>query len=239
MNLFFCLLLSVVQAKTVDEIVAEIERAHTWTQASIELKLHHEKARGNTKEYRLKTQLRRETKALYSYSQFLEPKATARTAVIVIDYPDKEDIMYLFMPALGRVNTLSSKARRSAFMGTDLNLEDLNLYHSYQGTHRLLSQENGLYQIETTLKDHESYSRFISTVQQDSMDITAIQFFDTKGTASKNIQIQNRKDSVFPLEITIKDLHTKSNTTVNFLSVDTTTEIPMSRFSKDSLIQGQ
>ena len=39
------------------------------------------------------------------------PTEVAGTKVIAIDYPDKPDQLHLFMPALGRVNTLNSSAK--------------------------------------------------------------------------------------------------------------------------------
>lgn len=59
------------------------------------------------------------------FLKFLEPADIRGTILLTYDYDDKDDDIWLFLPALGRPRRISSGNKTDSFVGSDLTFEDL------------------------------------------------------------------------------------------------------------------
>lgn len=57
--------------------------------------------------------------------RFLDPPDIRRTAMLLIESPERYDSIYLFIPAFDLVRHVAVMQRADAFFGTDINFEDL------------------------------------------------------------------------------------------------------------------
>ena len=230
-------LLSFVFAQTADEIINTIQEQQTWSQSLLEIDLTIDRDDKKDKQYQLLTHLKKEQQALYTHTEFLQPTEVAGTKIIAINFPEKPDQLHLFMPALGRVNTLSSKARKHTFMGSDLSFEDLDI-SNYDGTHSILSEDATSWTIQTLGKEHPTYSKWISIINKANHQPTQIQFFDKKDTLLKTMTLTGEatQENPFPAKVDVIDPQRKSHTV--FLIKNRSSEIseiPLSLFQKESL----
>src|SRR5262249_43280791 len=57
--------------------------------------------------------------------RFLEPPEVRRTSVLIVEASDRDDDLFVFLPALGKVRRIAASQRADAFFGTDLSYEDV------------------------------------------------------------------------------------------------------------------
>jgi hypothetical protein len=57
--------------------------------------------------------------------RFLEPSEIRRTAVLVLENPDRADDLYVYLPAARLTRHLAATQRADSFFGTDLSYEDI------------------------------------------------------------------------------------------------------------------
>ncbi len=74
--------------------------------------------------------------------RFLEPADVKGTGLLVFDYPDKDDEMWLYLPAIRKVRKIVSSDKGKSFMGSEFsnadmaapNLDDFRLSYVGEGT---------------------------------------------------------------------------------------------------------
>lgn len=236
--MIFFTLLSTAFAQTAGDIVTKVQDQQQWSHSILEIELDIERKGKKDKHYQLRTHLLKDQEILYSHTEFLTPTDVAGTKIIAIDYPDKPDQLHLFMPALGRVNTLNASSKKRAFMGSDLSFEDLDI-SNYDGTHSILSEDEQTWTIQTIGKDHPSYSKWIAIITKSGYQPTQIEFFDKKDKLLKTMTIEGKTtpENPFPSKVDVIDQQNMSHTIFQIKNYDTETdEIPLTLFQKESLV---
>lgn len=236
--MIFFTLLSTALAQTADEIMQNIQAQQQWTQSILEIDLNIERDGKKEKQYQLKTHLRKEQDTLYTHTEFLAPTEVAGTKIIAIDFPEKPDLLHLFMPALGRVNTLNASGKKHAFMGSDLSFEDLEI-SNYDGAHSILSEDEKNWTIQTMGKNHPSYSKWVTVVEKSSYQLSSIDFFDKKDKLLKTMTIIEKTQALapFPSKVEVIDRQNHSHTTFQIKNQSLeAVEIPLTLFEKEALI---
>ena len=237
--MIFFSLLSFVFAQTADEIINKVQEQQAWSESLLEIDLKIDRNGKKDKQYQLLTHLKKEQKTLYTHTEFLQPREVAGTKVIAIDFSEKPDQLHLFMPTLGRINTLSTKAKKHTFMGSDLSFEDLDI-SNYDGAHSILSQDTASWTIQTLGKKHPTYSKWISIINKVDHQPTEIQFFDKKDILIKTMTLTGEasQGNPFPTKVDVVDQQHKSHTTFMIKNRSSEiSEIPLSLFQKESLIK--
>ena len=165
---------------------------------------------------------------------FLYPKDDKGVAFLKIEHNAKDDEMRMWLPAFKKVRRISAKKRGDSFMGSDLSFEDLsNRDLSGNNFNRLENQSVGekeCYVLETipNIELKSSYSKHISYIEKNTLNIVKELSFDKRGELKKekyfsyvrldNYQILNR--------VFVKDV-----------MMQHTTEILFSKISVDQNIQ--
>jgi len=221
---------------TADEIMQSVASKQQWRMVQQDLSLTINDGK-KTKQYRMKTEMRQEEDAFYCHARFVSPKNVSNTQIVWIDRANKDDSMWLYLPALKRITTLNDNNRSRAFMGSDFEFNDFLLMNLPQ-SHTIQKETPTTWIIESTPNASVSspYNKWVSTVDKATKSPSTIHLF-TGDILIKELTIQQIDDNGIPKKSTMKNLRTGSQTTLELHTFDNQSEIPMSHFTKEYLLQ--
>jgi len=127
---------------------------------------------------------------------FTAPADVKNTSFMDWSYGDanKEDDMWIYLPALKKVKRISSENKSDYFMGSDFTYDDLGDRKPEQDNHKIIGEEkvNGrdCYVVESVPKDPDyMYSKTITWVIKDSWVGAKKEFYDEDGELLKTLTI--------------------------------------------------
>ena len=108
--------------------------------------------------------------------RFTAPSSQAGIAVLSLP----NDVMYLYMPAFGKVRRISSSVKSQNFAGTDFSYDDMESKpNSEKYTPKLLETEEDAYVLELTpISKKSSYSKVIMKVHKTHFYPISAEFYD-------------------------------------------------------------
>ena len=165
---------------------------------------------------------------------FLYPKDDEGVAFLKIEHKAKDDEMRMWLPAFKKVRRISAKKRGDSFMGSDLSFEDLsNRDLSGNNFNRLENQSVGekeCYVLETIPKIElkSSYSKHISYIEKNTLNIVKELSFDKRG--------ELKKEKYFSY-VRLDNYQILKRVFVKDVMMQHTTEILFSKISVDQNIQ--
>jgi predicted RND superfamily exporter protein len=128
--------------------------------------------------------------------KFTSPAEVSGTGILIFDYPEKSDDMWIYLPALRKTRRIVSKEKSKSFMGSEFSnanmaapgLDDFTYIllgsESYQGTACAKIQSMP---INEDLMDEYGYSKSVSWVDENSFLVYQIQYYDFDGDLFKTI----------------------------------------------------
>jgi outer membrane lipoprotein-sorting protein len=122
---------------------------------------------------------------------FLAPPDVRGTSFLRISHDDRDDDMWLYLPAFKKVRRIASRARKENFMGSDFTYEDMEKRKLKDYTYKLLREEllgdHQCYVVESTPKEDvdTDYSKIVSWVWKDDHLLTKEEFYDSKAKLRK------------------------------------------------------
>ncbi len=133
--------------------------------------------------------------------QFKTPADVKGTGFVSIEYADREDDRWLFLPALKRSRRISSSNDGDNFMGSDYYYEDLDGEDLDDYNYELLGEDkfNGIecYKIKAVAKGEKaktsSYKHRELWVRKDTYLIPLINYYDKNGTLTKKLTSSDMK----------------------------------------------
>lgn len=152
--------------------------------------------------------------------RFLEPADVNGTGILTFDYEDKDDDMWLYMPALRKVRRIVSSEKTKSFMGSEFSNADITKPQLSDNTYKLLGSEKTgdieCWKVEMTpatkeIRDASGYSKKIGWIGKDDYSMRRGEFYDLKGTLIKvltteKVQILDQKNMKHqPVDITIEN----------------------------------
>ena len=165
---------------------------------------------------------------------FLYPKDDKGVAFLKIEHNAKDDEMRMWLPAFKKVRRISAKKRGDSFMGSDLSFEDLsNRDLSGNNFNRLENQSVGekeCYVLETipNIELKSSYSKHISYIEKNTLNIVKELSFDKRG--------ELKKEKYFSY-VRLDNYQILKRVFVKDVMMQHTTEILFSKISVDQNIQ--
>ena len=134
--------------------------------------------------------------------KFLEPADVRGTGMLIIDYKDAADEMWIYLPALKRTRRIVSSEKGKSFMSSEFTNADMTSspLSDFRIRHLPGSGEDNQWIIESTpvsddKADEYGYSRKISYVRASDYQFTKMEFYNFDNEHSRTIEIQ----SVHPL----------------------------------------
>jgi len=201
--LFFALniCLSVVYAQSPEEIMhksRDIMKLNSF-EAYSTLKIRDN--RGNER-------IRKSTMASKSYSdgsekrviRFTGPPEVAGTGILIFDYKDKSDDMWIYLPAMRQTRRIVSSEKSKSFMGSEFSNSDMTapaiIDFSYRDAGEADIDGHACRKIESiprtaALADEYGYSRAINYVNKEDFVVLLSEFYNYDNELVKKIKTDN------------------------------------------------
>lgn len=140
-------------------------------------------------------------------TRFLSPPDVKGTVSLLIEHSDKDDDIWIYLPALKKVRRLVANNKKDSFMGTDFTYADVIGYKVGEWNYKLLKEETiekqPCYVIEAlpktdSVKSSNGYSKRVSWLRKDNLMAVKMDFWDEAGQMLKtstysDIQLVDQK----------------------------------------------
>jgi hydrophobe/amphiphile efflux-3 (HAE3) family protein len=128
--------------------------------------------------------------------KFLSPAEVKGTGILIFDYPEKSDDMWIYLPALRKTRRIVSREKSKSFMGSEFSNANMTAPGLEDFSYKVLGEETceGIpcYRIESVpvsadLEDQYGYSRSVSWVDKNSYLVHRTLYYDFDGELFKTI----------------------------------------------------
>ncbi|TFH26229.1 MAG: outer membrane lipoprotein-sorting protein [Bacteroidia bacterium] len=171
--------------------------------------------------------------------KFISPAEVNGTGILILDYPEKSDDMWIYLPALRKTRRIVSKEKSKSFMGSEFSNANMTAPGLEDFTYTILGEEDyqgkACYKIEsipisTDLEDEYGYSRSVSWVDKKSYLVHEICYYDFDGELFKTIshkefkqlEVEGGKFMVIHMEAVNHQNQRSSEIVMNKVAVTTT-----------------
>ena len=140
-------------------------------------------------------------------TRFLSPPDVKGTVSLLIEHANKDDDIWIYLPALKKVRRLVSNNKKDSFMGTDFTYADVIGYKVGEWSYKLLKEElvdgQPCYVVEAlpkndAIKTSNGYSKRIGWLRKDNLMAVKMEYWDEAGQMLKtstytDIQLVDQK----------------------------------------------
>ncbi|MEN8229688.1 MAG: MMPL family transporter, partial [Bacteroidota bacterium] len=128
--------------------------------------------------------------------KFISPAEVKGTGILIFDYPQKSDDMWIYLPALRKTRRIVSREKSKSFMGSEFSNANMTAPGLDDFSYRLKGEEtlqgNPCFLIESTpvstdLEDEYGYSKSVSWVDKNSCLVHQILYYDFDDELFKTI----------------------------------------------------
>jgi hypothetical protein len=132
--------------------------------------------------------------------KFLEPADIRGTAMLVYDYPDTPDDMWIYLPALRKVRRIVSDEKGNSFMGSEFSNADLSIPEPENFEYKIVSVElldgSDCWKIEASCKNGDisqeyGYVKRLMWIDKNNFLTRKIEYYDMKGELHKVQRFSN------------------------------------------------
>lgn len=134
--------------------------------------------------------------------RFISPAEVKGTGILIFDYPEKPDDMWIYLPALRKTRRIVSREKSKSFMGSEFSNANMTAPGLEDFTYKILGEEDldgkACYKIESTpvsadLEDTYGYMRSLSWVDKNSYLVHRTLYYDFDDELFKTISNQEFK----------------------------------------------
>jgi hypothetical protein len=134
--------------------------------------------------------------------RFLSPADVKGTGVLVFDYDNKSDDVWIYLPAMRKTRRIVSSQRSQSFLGSEFSFGDLNVPSLDDYTYTLVKEEAAggepCYVIDTLPKDKsvgeaEGYSKKTYWISKATYSVRKGLFYDKDGKPLKELTANDIK----------------------------------------------
>ncbi len=130
--------------------------------------------------------------------KFLSPADVEGTTMLIYDYDEGQDDMWIYLPALKRKRRIVSSEKGKSFMGSEFTNADMSSPPTKDFIHRFVNETDDAYIIESmpvdrNKEDEYGYSRKISTIRKNDYVVSKMDFYDSYDELFKTILIKDVK----------------------------------------------
>jgi len=128
--------------------------------------------------------------------KFLSPAEVKGTGILIFDYPEKSDDMWIYLPALRKTRRIVSKEKSKSFMGSEFSNANMTAPGLEDFSYTIVGEEEldgkACHNIESIpvdakLEDQYGYSKSLSWIDKNSYLVYRIEYFDFDGELFKTI----------------------------------------------------
>jgi predicted RND superfamily exporter protein len=183
-------------------------------------------------------------------TRFLSPANISGTAVLSVENSDREDDVWVYLPALHKVRRLAAGEKRDSFVGTDFSHGDVIGHKVADWNHTLIKNEtvDGAQTAvidsvprDDTVKSSTGYGRRVSWVRLDNWVLVRSEFYDETGALLKRFSARDLKlvDAAAqrwqPMELYMKNVQTEHESTIRYHEFEVGVAVPANAFSSRAL----
>ncbi len=241
------------QQPTGREIMEKYKAQDRTKDSSVELKMTIINARGGKRERQVtqmtKTDANDNRKTLI---RFLSPPDVAGTGFLSIEYSDRDDDNWLYLPALRKVRRIASSGKTDSFMGTEFSYEDLDSEDLNVHEYRLIGSESVVgvdaWIVEAIATDPKKiketgYSKRELWISKDHHLAIQMKYYDKQGAYVKllkggEIRQVPGTDKWRTHLLTMEDVRKRKKTVLQFSDYKINQGVPDMNFSPRYLIRG-
>ena len=169
--------------------------------------------------------------------KFTAPADVKGTAILIYDNKNKDDDMWIYMPALHKTRRIISSEKGKSFMSSEFTNADMSKPSMNDFNYKILSSEKykgySCWKIETSCKnedieDNNGYSKKIAWIEKETYLCHKIEFYDLSGELHKIQYIKqykkqsNGKYFAFNMEMENKQNGRKSIIIINKFQIGST-----------------
>lgn len=148
----------------------------------------------------------------------------------------------LYLPSVGRVQSITSSERGDRFMGSDFTYEDLGDQQADDYEFEWLEEYEDHYLIHAAKPDSDQYSSVTFKIDREKYTLSEIRYFNSEGEKIKRLEAENFEqltDSLWsPSKMTMYDLRDDRKTELTWSERNINTSIPDWRFTERGLRRG-
>ncbi len=164
-------------------------------------------------------------------TRFLSPSDVKGTVSLLIEHSDKDDDIWIYLPALKKVRRLVSNNKKDSFVGTDFSYADVIGYKVGEWSYKLLKEElvegQPCYVIEAlpksdAVKTSNGYSKRIGWLRKDNFMAVKMDYWDEAGQLLKtstytDIQLVDQKRGKWQaMRLEVSNVQTGHSTVIKF-----------------------
>lgn len=177
----------------------------------------------------------------YSLIVFTNPGNVSGTAFLSIN-EDGQTAQRLYLPSVGRIQTISSSERGDRFMGSDFTFEDLGDQQADDYNFRWMEEHDDYYRIRAEKKESQQYSDVEFFIDKEKYTLKEIHYFNESGDRIKELKAENFEqlsDRLWsPSKMTMYDLRENRYTEIIWSDREINVDIPDWRFTERGLRRG-
>jgi outer membrane lipoprotein-sorting protein len=126
--------------------------------------------------------------------KFTAPADVKGTAILIYDYTNKDDDMWIYMPALRKTRRIISSEKGKSFMSSEFTNADMSKPNMNDFNYKILSSEtykgHSCWKIKNACKDEDiedenGYSKKIVWIEKETYLCHKIEFYDLSGELHK------------------------------------------------------
>ncbi len=131
--------------------------------------------------------------------KFLSPADVEGTTMLIYDYDEGQDDMWIYLPAINRTRRIVSSEKGKSFMGSEFTNADMSAPPTEDFSHKIIDESENNYLIESKpvnreKEDEYGYSMKISTINKNNYVVSRMDFYDSYDELFKTIQIMDVKE---------------------------------------------
>ena len=197
--------------------------------------------RGRTRTRKLQTWTKYDGDDTSTLLVFSEPGNVRGTGLLNLD-EENSRTQRLFLPSVGRIQTIGSSERGDRFMGSDFTYEDLGSQNSDEFEFDWLIEHDQFYTIRAKKIDSDQYAYLEFDIHRERYTADEIRYFDSSDELIKQLKADNFEqitDSFWsPSKMTMTDLREERSTTLEWQNREINQNIEPWRFTERGLRRG-
>ncbi len=158
--------------------------------------------KGNMRTRQVATAVKKFGNTSKTIIKFLAPADVKGTAMLIYDYENKSDEMWIYMPAIRKTRRIVSSEKSKSFMGSEFSNADMSKPNLDDFNYKLLGTEqiNGkdcrkieMIPINEAIEEENGFSKKISWIEKSNNLTQKVAYYDLDGTLHKIMTLKNYK----------------------------------------------
>ena len=230
------------------DIMLKVHNRPTWKSMKAKLELKLIPVKGREKIHKMESySMKNEEDETSMLIKFVYPGDVKGTKFLLIENKEREDDIWIYLPALRKAKKIIASEKRGAFMGSDFSNYDIGGGEFEDWDYKLLEEKEyegkEVYIVECSAKSRDiikktGYSKIIKYVLK-SIPLTLYsEYYDKSGNLFKTIKIdkyENIEGVWFETEMTAENVKTGHKSKFVFTEIEANVKLPEKYFSPSYL----